>query len=145
MNIQEQKAQFRFRTRIEMRWSDMDMMNHINNAVYLTYFEQARGLYFHQSCQWNWNEDGVILANAHVDYLRPVFFLDEAYIYVRTSKIGTKSFEVQYLITRMVNGEEELCTTGYSTMVMFDYKTQKGIAVPDRIRQKLNDYEPVKF
>jgi acyl-CoA thioester hydrolase len=145
MNIEEQKAQFRFRMKIDMRWSDMDMMNHINNAVYLTYFEQARGHYFHHSCQWNWKEDGLILASAHVNYIRPLFFMDEAYIYIRTSKMGTKSFDTQYLITRVVNGVEEACTDGYTTMVMFDYKTQKGIAVPDRIRQKLFDYETVKF
>lgn len=131
--------------KLDIRWSDMDEMRHVNNAVYLTYFEQARVYYFHEACQWNWMEIGAILANAHVDYLKPVVFPNPTFVYVRTSRLGTKSFDVKYLITSVVNGVEELTTTGSTTMVMFDYKKNESVAMPDHLRRRLTDYEVVKL
>jgi acyl-CoA thioester hydrolase len=144
LNLEEEKAKFRFKMKLDIRWSDMDEMRHVNNAVYLTYFEQARVYYFHEACEWNWKEIGAILANAHVDYLKPVVFPNPTSVYVRTSRLGTKSFEIHYLITSVVNGVEELTTTGHSTMVMFDYKTNKSVAMPDSMRARLIDYEILK-
>ncbi len=122
----------------------MDEMRHVNNAVYLTYFEQARVYYFHEACEWKWEEIGAILANAHVDYLKPVVFPNPTYVYVRTSRMGNKSFEIHYLITSFVNGTEELTTTGHSTMVMFDYKANNSVAMPDSLRKRITDYEILK-
>lgn len=144
MNLEELKKQFRFKMKLDIRWSDMDEMRHVNNAVYLTYFEQARVYYFHEACQWNWKEIGAILANAHVDYLRPVVFPNDTYVYVRTSRLGNKSFEVSYIITSIVKGVEELTTTGSTTMVMFDYKTNSSVPMPDHLRERLSSYEGMK-
>ncbi len=144
LNLEEEKAKFRFKMKLDIRWSDMDEMRHVNNAVYLTYFEQARVYYFNEACQWNWKEIGAILANAHVDYIRPVVFPNPTTVYVRTSKLGNKSFEVHYLITSVVNGVEELTTTGHSTMVMFDYKTNKSVAIPEHLRERIYNYETIK-
>ena len=145
MELEELKKQFRFKMKLDIRWSDMDEMRHVNNAVYLTYFEQARVYYFHEACQWNWKEIGAILANAHVDYLRPVVFPNDTYVYVRTSKLGNKSFEVSYIITSIVKGEEQLTTTGSTTMVLFDYKTNKSVPMPDYLRERLSNYEGNKI
>ncbi len=144
MELEELKKQFRFKMKLDIRWSDMDEMRHVNNAVYLTYFEQARVYYFHEACQWNWKEIGAILANAHVDYLRPVVFPNDTYVYVRTSRLGNKSFEVSYIITSIVKGVEELTTTGSTTMVMFDYKTNSSVPMPDHLRERLSSYEGLK-
>lgn len=130
---------------VDIRWSDMDELGHVNNAVYLTYFEQARVYYFQESCEWNWKETGVILANAHIDFLRPVIFPNPTYIHLRTSKIGNKSFELQYLITSEIKGREKLATTGYTTLVIYDYQKQASAPMPDFLREKIMNYEPVKL
>ncbi len=144
LNLEEEKAKFRFKMKLDIRWSDMDEMRHVNNAVYLTYFEQARVYYFHESCRWDWADIGAILANAHVDYLRPVVFPNPTFVYVRTSRLGTKSFELHYMITSVVKGEEQLTTTGYSTMVLFDYKENVSVIMPEHLKEKLREYEIVK-
>lgn len=142
LNLEEEKKKFRFKMKLDIRWSDMDEMRHVNNAVYLTYFEQARVYYFHEACKWNWQDIGAILANAHIDYLRPVVFPNPTYVYVRTSKLGGKSFETRYLITSEVNGVEELTTTGYATMVLFDYASNSSVVMPDYLRERIKQYEP---
>lgn len=143
MPLEELLKAFRFRKRVETRWSDMDEMHHVNNAVYLTYFEQARVYYFHEACQWDWKNDGAILASANVNYIVPLRFPEAAFIYVRTAKIGTKSVELQYAIVREnEDGTKTLITVGSTVMVTFDYKTQKSIPVPDYIKERLLAYEP---
>ncbi len=145
LNLEEEKSKFVFTMKVDIRWSDMDELRHVNNAVYLTYFEQARVYYFQEACDWNWKEIGVILASAHVDYLRPVVFPNPTYIYVRTSKIGNKSFEMSYLITTIENGVEKLATTGYTTMVLYDYETNKSVVIPDFLRDRIKGYETAEI
>ena len=41
--------------KISVRFADCDMMGHVNNAVYLSYFEEARMHYFAQMVDENWN------------------------------------------------------------------------------------------
>lgn len=139
--LDEEKSKYVFKMKLDIRWSDMDEMRHVNNAVYLTYFEQARVYYFQEACQWDWKETGVILASAHVDYLRPVVFPDPTFVYVRTSKLGNKSLVLDYMISTFSDGSEQLATTGYTTMVLFDYETNKSVVIPDFLRQKITDYE----
>jgi acyl-CoA thioester hydrolase len=141
LNLEEEKAKYTFSMKLDIRWSDMDEMRHVNNAVYLTYFEQARVYYFQEACQWNWKELGVILASAHVDYIRPVVFPNATYVHVRTSKLGNKSFDLHYLITSVVDGVEQLTTNGYTTMVLYDYETNKSILIPPFLRDRISSFE----
>jgi acyl-CoA thioester hydrolase len=144
-SLEDHLKPFRFRMKIQKRWSDLDEVAHVNNAVYLTYFEEARGYYFYEACQWDWKIDGVILANNQIDYIRPILYLDPTYIYLRTSKLGNKSLEVQYIITNEYEDKKILMSKGSSVLVMYDYKTQASVPVPDYIRERLKQYEPVAF
>ncbi len=142
--LEELLKSFRFRKSVETRWSDMDEMHHINNAVYLTYFEQARVYYFHEACQWDWKNDGAILASANINYIVPLRFPEAAYIYVRTARLGTKSIDLEYAIVREnEDGSQTLMNVGSTTMVAFDYKTQKSIPLPEYIKERLLAYEPM--
>lgn len=144
-SLNELKRDFKFKMKLDIRWSDMDEMRHVNNAVYLTYFEQARVYYFHEACNWDWKSIGAILANAHVEYLRPVVFPNPTYVYVRTSRIGNKSFEIRYIITSEENGEETLTTTGYTVMVLYDYKTALSVPMPEYLKERIRQYEPIEI
>jgi len=141
-SIADLLAPFRHKAKVEMRWSDLDEAGHVNNAVYLTYFEQARIHYFHDVAQWDWKEYGVILASSHIDYISPLYFPTDAYIYTRTRRVGTKSFEVECIIVAEKDGIQTLVTKGYTTLVMFDFKTKVSYAIPDFIRDKLFHFEP---
>jgi len=141
-NTEDILKQFRFRMKISKRWSDLDEIGHVNNAVYLTYFEEARGYYFNESCEWNWKVDGVILASNQIDYIRPILYLDPTYMYVRTSKLGNKSFEVQYAIFNEYEDKKVLMSRGSSALVMYDYKTLASFPIPERLRERIKAYEP---
>lgn len=132
---------YNFSFKLHPRWSDMDELHHVNNAVFLTYLEDARGRYLHDVASWDWNIDGIILANATINYRKPMNFLDDAHVFVRTNKIGQKSFELSYAIVRWVGGEWELIADATTILVMFDYKTQVSIVIPEHLRSKIDLFD----
>jgi len=137
MDFKEKIADFHFKTPIDLRFSDMDMFGHSNNAVYLTYFEQARSAYWKKILNWDWKTYGIVIVKAEVEYIQPITLEDEVWIYVRTSKIGNTSFEIEYVIVSIVNGEETLRTTGKTKQVTIDYKTKKPAAIPAEAKEKM--------
>ncbi|WP_107038239.1 acyl-CoA thioesterase [Brumimicrobium mesophilum] len=114
-------------TKIQVRFADCDMMGHVNNAVYLSYFEQARMNSFNQLVgeEWNYQKQGTLLVKNEVVYLKPIFLHDSPEISIHLVEIGAKSFTFGYEVK--VNGE--LRTTGSSKLVCFDFKSQSSVKV----------------
>ena len=92
----ENNKWWRNKTKISIRFADMDIMGHVNNANYLTYMESARIKYFNDVIgdKINWTKNGFILARAVVDFKAPVHLMDEELIiYIKCSKICNKRFD----------------------------------------------------
>lgn len=129
---------FNYSCTIALRWSDVDELGHINNAVYLTYLEEARINYFREVLNWDWKENGLILAKSVIDYKAPLYAENTLKIFIRCSRLGTKSFDIDYA---MFNEKEQLIASASTIQVVFDYKTQLSVAIPDDIRKKIEVYE----
>jgi len=132
---------FKYKTAIETRFADFDMMGHVNNAVYFTYMEMARTKYWKQAISWDWEKTGVVIAQASLDYILPVFLKDKITMYVRTSRIGTSSFDLEYTLVKEVNGKEEVCTKGKTVCVAFDYTTKSPAPIPEAEKNKMLSFE----
>lgn len=121
--------------KIQVRFSDLDIMGHVNNSVYLSYFEYTRVHYFGQLLgrNWDWNREGVLLVKNEVEYKKPVLLSDEPEISMKTESVGNKSFTLVYEVK--VNGE--ITTTGRSVLVCFNGREHKTIEIPEKIREAL--------
>ncbi len=121
--------------RIHVRLTDLDILGHVNNAIYLTYFEIARMHYFSALVgdHWNWMEEGVVLVKNEVEYLKPIVLNDVPHVKVYSIQIGTKSFTLGYEIT--VN--DQLVTKGSSVLVGFNSKTQSTIEIPEKMKEAI--------
>ncbi|MDB5120010.1 MAG: thioesterase [Sphingobacteriales bacterium] len=135
---------FNFKTSIFIRFADIDLFGHVNNALYLTYFEIARTAYWKEIINWNWDVMGIIIANAEISYLKPIRLNDEIRAYVKTSNIGKTSFTLKYVLVKVANGEEELCTTGSTICVTFDYVNNKPAPIPEDSKLKMETFEALK-
>lgn len=113
--------------KIQVRFRDCDMMGHVNNAVYLSYFEQARMHYFEQliGADWDYKKDGILLVKNEVEYLKPILLHDTPEIIVFLVEIGEKSFTLGY----EVKVNDELRSKGISKLVCFDFESQKSVKV----------------
>jgi acyl-CoA thioester hydrolase len=134
---------FRFFHPIEVRYGDLDPQGHLNNAKYLTYFEQARVHYFMELGLYKIGQSfmdiNVILAEARVTFLAPVLFGLPVKIGVRTSKLGNKSLIVDQNIVNAENGA--LLASGQVVLVAFDYHANESIPIPDEMREKISTFE----
>jgi acyl-CoA thioester hydrolase len=132
---------FKYKTVIETRFADFDMMGHVNNAVYFTYMEIARTKYWLQAINWDWTKTGVVIAQASLDYVLPVFIEDKISMYVRTSRIGKSSFDLEYLLVKTKHGKEEVCSRGKTVCVAFDYASKTAAPIPVHEREKMISFE----
>jgi len=137
----ENLTDYKFRTAIPIRFSDIDAYGNVSNTIYFTYFEIARSNYWREVVKWDWNEAGVILGRAEINYLKPITLDDQIACYVRTSRIGNSSFDVMYIVVKITEQGEEICTTGKTVCIAYDYQANKSIPIPKRERQSMIDYD----
>jgi acyl-CoA thioester hydrolase len=114
--------------KIQVRFADLDVMGHVNNSVYLSYFEMTRVHYFKElvGSNWNWRKEGVLLVRNEIDYLKPILLNDEPEIHMFLEKIGEKSISLLYEI----KVSREIHTKGKSVLVCFNAEEGKTIPVP---------------
>lgn len=132
---------FHFSTTVEVRWRDLDAKNHVNNAVYFTYLEQAR---FHYLRELGLIPDepsgrGFILAEARCRYKSPLALGESVTIHIRVSDIGRSSFAFSYCI----EGQDgRLVAEADSTQVCYDYAKERSVPLPNAWRQAILAFEP---
>jgi acyl-CoA thioester hydrolase len=94
------------------------MAGHVNNAIYFSYFENARihylGTLFGE--HRNWQEEGIILRTNEIEYFAPIYLEDKPTIEVYVESIGSKSYTLVYEV-RVGN---ELKTIGKSVVVCYN-------------------------
>lgn len=127
---------FKFKHAIEVRFRDIDAFHHVNNAVYLTYLEQARVMYLRAIELFNPSHT-MILARNEIDYRKAVFLGDTVEVWARVSKIGNKSLEFRY--EAHANGM--LCASASTVHVWYDFEANQSLAVPLEVRAKLEGFE----
>ncbi len=127
----------------EVRYGDLDPQGHVNNAKYLTYFEQARVYYFMElglfSKDQSFMEIGVIVADIHITYHAPTHYGDRIKTGAKAAKIGNKSITVEQCVMDADTGK--IMASGTVILVTFDYEGMKTISVPDEWKKKIVEFE----
>lgn len=113
---------------------DIDAFGHVNNAVYLTYFEWARArLWFELSGGAAARDIGFIVARAEIDFKAQIA-LEPIEIAVRIGEMRTSSFDTHYEI-RKQNGV--IAATGKVVVVLFDWRTNSKTPIREELRQRV--------
>jgi len=133
---------YQHKTQITVRFADLDVMGHLNHAKYLTFMEQARILYIQDVCDFHgkWEDFGIILASVTCDYLQPVAFAEVITVFTRCSRLGSKSFDLEYML---FNENKETVATGKTVLVTYDYKASQTVPIPDTWRAHITKYEKI--
>jgi acyl-CoA thioester hydrolase len=82
-----------------LRWSDLDAYGHVNNARFLTLYEESRvALMFVEARKAGVTgfESGIVISRHEIDYLRPVDYTDPVRIELWISEIRPSRFVVEY-------------------------------------------------
>ena len=137
-------SSFRFFHPIVVRYGDLDPQGHVNNAAYLTFLEHARVNYIRHLNLWDGKsflQIGFILARIELDYKAPILLTDEIEVGVRTSRLGNKSLDMEYLI-RKISGDE-IFGEGKTVQVAYDYQTGTTIPLKPSWREKIAQFDGI--
>lgn len=116
---------------------DVDTFGHVNNAVYLSYFEWARAqMWFDLTgAEGKPTDIGFIVARAEIDFLAQIS-MEPVEIRVRVGEMRGSSFDTHYEI-RLSDGK--LAATGKVIAVLFDWQEQRKVAISDELRMKVRE------
>ena len=122
---------FPFLYELNTRWKDMDTFGHVNNAVFLTYIEDAR-ISFFQRWELNSREKSIIMASIKIDYLRQVGHPSNLVVGQRISRLGKTSFDIHSVV--FIKDDPQPTTAAVVSAVCFDYETNKSVPVYPEIK-----------
>ena len=127
---------------IIVRYGDLDPQGHVNNAAFLTYLEHARVNYIRHLDLWDGKSFlsiGFILARVELDYKAPILMTDLVEVGVRTSRLGNKSLDMEYLV-RQIEGDK-IYGVGKTVQVAYDYQTGETISLLQNWRETITKFE----
>lgn len=121
-----------FRMPIELRWRDLDAFNHVNNANFMTYLEEARIRWLDGACR-PWIDDTSIplLAAVQMNYRLPIPYPAEVAVELFAEKIGNSSLTLGH---RIVDADGRLYADGHCVLVWIERATGRPTALPEAVR-----------
>lgn len=132
-------ASFRFRYPVEVRFRDLDPMGHVHHSLVLIYIEEARAAFWRDVAgRSGLDAIDYILADVSLRFLGRIFFPGLLDVGVRVSRIGTSSFDMEYVVH---GGDGALLATGRSTQVLYDYAAARSKPMPDELRARLAAFD----
>jgi len=124
--ISNNLSDFPFHYALHTRWKDMDVFGHVNNAVFLSYIEDARITFFKR---WNLCDKNrsIIMASVKLDYIRQIDHPSHLIVGEKISRIGRKSFDIESAV--FIKDEADAVATSMVTCVCYDYEKNKSVTV----------------
>lgn len=122
---------FFHKTSVDIRFRDLDPLQHVNNAVFNTYFEEARIRFIqtipelHSSMQ---NGFSFVLAHLDLKYIKPVLYDEKISVYSSLKEVGNSSVTG---IQAIFNQKGEIKAVAQTTGVWYDVKKKRPAKLPD--------------
>ncbi len=140
--MEDPLAGFPVAIELPVQWGDQDAFRHVNNTVFLRWFESGRVAYarrvgLHELMETD--RIGPILASIHCDYRRPVEFPETVRVGSRVARIGRTSLTLEHRVVAGSSGA--VAAEGTSVLVLYDYAAATPRAIPDRFRAAIRALE----
>ena len=122
-----------FQYRISVRWRDLDAFNHVNNASYLSYLEEARVQWLRTfSTDWDTIAAAPVMAAVQVNYRAPINWPGEVLVSQFIERRGTTSLTLAHRI-ESCDGQVLYCD-GHVVLVWIDRTSGQPVALPEVLR-----------
>lgn len=125
-------------THIKVRGYHMDVYQHVNNARYLEFLEEARWEWLEKTTGFQWmtaRNIAFIVVNINISYRRPAVLGDLLRIDSKLHQLNGKSGVLSQVVT--LEPEGEAVADALLTFVCIDLKTQKALSLEGELREQL--------
>lgn len=128
----EESPSILFRMPLDLRWRDLDAFNHVNNANFMTYVEEARIRWF-ESTGGDWLSNGRIplLASVQMNYRLPIPYPARIFVELLTERVGNTSLTLGH---RIIGEDHRLYADGHSVLVWIEMASGRPVPLPDTVR-----------
>jgi acyl-CoA thioester hydrolase len=118
---------------VEIRWSDVDAYQHVNNAVYATYLEECRDEWVERALGGAGDSWDLVLARVAIDFRRELRLEDEEVVVSCTlTRIGNSSLTLREQV-RTRDGE--LAAEAEAVLVARDRELGRSRTLTDAERE----------
>lgn len=126
---------------IQVRFNDIDRLEHVNNSVYQQYYDLGKLSYFDEVLQehMDWNVEGLVLASITIEFLISIKKYEKIEVRSKVYEIGNKSLKMRQDIYNHTTGQ--IAATSKSIMVNFNNLEGKTLPIPLKWREKIAYYE----
>ena len=127
-------------TQIKVRGYHLDVYQHVKNARYLEFLEEARwdGLENNENFKWmTTNNIAFVVVNININYRRPAVLGDRLTVTSHVKQINGRSGVLSQVVTLEPGGE--VVADALVTFVCIDLKTQKALALEGELRERLEE------
>ncbi|HCW97218.1 MULTISPECIES: YbgC/FadM family acyl-CoA thioesterase [Pantoea] len=128
-------------TTIKVRGYHLDVYQHVNNARYLEFLEEARWQWLEEAGAFNWLQEqqlAFVVVNININYRRPAVLGDVLAIHSEITQLNGKSGIITQRVT--LEGSETLVADAALTFVCIDLRTQKAVALESELRARLEAF-----
>lgn len=126
---------------ITVRGFHLDIYQHVNNARYLEFLEEARWQYFDDAnimAELSQRDLAFVLANININYRQPALMNQRLLIETRFLSLGNKSCKVEQVIR--LQSDNSVIADAQMTFVLIKASSGKAIAFDDEVRAVFKDY-----
>ena len=123
-------------TQIKVRGYHLDVYQHVNNARYLEFLEEARWDGLESSAGFQWmsaHHIAFVVVNININYRRPAVLGD--LVTSKVQQLNGKSGVLSQVVT--LEPEGQVVADALITFVCIDLKTQKALALEGELREHL--------
>ncbi|MEZ3499747.1 YbgC/FadM family acyl-CoA thioesterase [Pantoea sp. KPR_PJ] len=128
-------------TTIKVRGYHLDVYQHVNNARYLEFLEEARWHWLEEVNAFNWLREqqlAFVVVNININYRRPAVLGDVLTIYSDMKQLNGKSgIIVQHV---MLEASDTVVADAALTFVCIDLRTQKAVSLDGELRARLEAF-----
>lgn len=130
-------SEFRHSTDVQIRFNDIDILGHLNNTVYFSFFDTGKAYFFEALMEgkMNWRRVESVIANIDCAYASPVFFGEQLEVLTRCMAIHEKSFRLQQVLVE--KGTSQIKAAAETVMVSFNPDTHQSQEIPAQWRAAL--------
>jgi acyl-CoA thioester hydrolase len=123
----------------DLRWGDMDAFGHVNNTLFLRYFEMARVAHFEAIGFHRAKGTGPILGHVTCRYIRPLTHPDRIRIGTRVKEVGEDRFTQEYVLVS--GAQDRVAAVGEGVVVAYDYDQGRRGILPGEVKARIRALE----
>jgi acyl-CoA thioesterase FadM len=130
---------FNISINIPVRITDINYGDHVGNdsLVAIIHEERMQFLQHYGFTELNIEGIGLIMSDIIVEFKNESFYKDIIDIKMGRGDISKVSFELFYRLITIRNNEEIIIANAKTTMVCYDYKLKKVVALPEKLKDIL--------